>query len=903
MSVPSLSRRLRQHTKTAGTVTITNSSSGDRPFHSLDVRRVAGLLSVDSNRGLSTAEAKSRLESYGPNRLASDEGPTRLQLFARQFANALVLTLIGAAFIAGAVLGDWIDATVILVIVVLNAVIGYSQEQKAADAAEGLRRLAAPFATVIRDGVEVRVQTETIVPGDLISLAAGDRVFADGRLFAATHLGVAESELTGESVPTEKALAPVDPEASIGDRSSMVFSGTTVTTGRGTAIVTATGTETQIGRIAGMLAADEPPTPLEKELNKVGRRLGIIAVGIAIVVFGIGVAQGIPAESMFLLGVALAVAAIPEGLPAIVGITLGRGVQGMARRNAIVRRLPAVEALGAVTVICTDKTGTLTRNEIWVQETEMAALNIADLSTAPSDPRIARYAELAALCNDARRSGDTWIGDPTEIALHRSIAHLVDIPELERAYPRIDEVPFDSTRKRMTTLHRSEGGTLLVVKGAPEVVVPMCTNLESDSGIEPLDESRSRAALSAAEQMAGRGLRTLGIAYAERGDIPTDIESAEQDLILVAVTGMSDELRPEAKASVEEAAGAGIEVVMLTGDHEVTARSIAGDLGLLDNREVFSGHQLAAMAPSELAGRVERIGAYARVDPADKVKIVRAWQENDAIVAMTGDGVNDAPALRSADIGVAMGSGTDVARDASDIVLADDNFTTIVSAVREGRTIFANVRKVLSFLLSANVSEVIVVFTGFFFFASMGEPLLATQLLWINLVTDGLPALALGFDPPEPGVMRRPPDRRRSLLGWDSQLRLLARGTIMAAAVMAAFWVGIGAGYEWELTRTLGFTTLVLVQMAYVFALRIHESGWRNSLGSNYLVHGTVLISVLLQAIVVMTPVGNSVFHTVPMNLAAWGVALLLSLAGALGVLAVSTFVPGMSERGSGDGA
>ena len=877
-------------------------TSGTVAFHSLEVGRVAELLSVDPIEGLSAAEAESRLKSRGPNVLPADEGPTRLQLFARQFANALVLTLIGAAFVAGVFLGDWIDATVILVIVFLNAVIGYSQEQKAADAAEGLRRMAAPHATVIRDGVEAREQTETIVPGDLIRLAAGDRVFADGRLIESTHLGVAESELTGESIPTEKMAAPVDETASIGDRSSMVFSGTTVTTGRGTAIVTATGIETQIGKIAGMLSEDEPPTPLEKELNKVGRRLGIIAVGVAIVVFVVGVIQGNPTESMFLVAVALAVAAIPEGLPAIVGITLGRGVQAMARRNAIVRRMPAVEALGAVTVICTDKTGTLTKNEIWVQETEMAALSVADLSTAPSDPRIARYVELAALCNDARRSGDTWIGDPTEIALHRSIAHLVDISELEKSYPRIDEVPFDSTRKRMTTLHRAEGGTLLVVKGAPEVVVRRCSSLESESGVEPLDENRAEAALLAAEQMAKRGLRTLGLAYAKRSDIPTDIKSAEQDLILVAIAGMSDELRPEANTSVEEAARAGIEVVMVTGDHEVTARSIASDLGLLDDREVIGGRELSAMTSSELATRVEQIGAYARVEPSDKVKIVRAWQENGAIVAMTGDGINDAPALRSADVGVAMGSGTDVARDASDIVLADDNFATIVSAVREGRTIFANIRKVISFLLAANVSEVVVVFVGFLTFASLGQPLLATQLLWINLITDGLPALALGFDPPEPGVMNKPPERRRSLLGWDSQLRLLAGGTIMAAAVLATFWIGIEAGYEWELVRTLGFTTLVLVQLAYLFALRIHASGWRSGLGTNYLVHGAVLISILLQALVVMTPAGNRIFHTVPMGPAAWGIALLLSLAGALAVLGFSTFMPGMTQAGSGDG-
>jgi Ca2+-transporting ATPase len=862
---------------------------------------VAELLDVDPTVGLSSAQAESRLASNGPNRLPSDEGPTRLELFSRQFANALVLTLIAAALIAGAVLGDWIDATVILVIVVLNAAIGYSQERKAADAAEGLRRLAAPYATVQRDGAELRVQTETIVPGDLIRLTAGDRVFADGRLVEATHLRVDESELTGESVPTDKTAASVNEGAGVGDQLSMVFSGTAVTTGRGTAIVTATGTGTQLGHIAGMLTVEEPPTPLEKELSTLGKRLGIISVGIAVVVFAIGVAQGRPAESMLLIAVALAVAAIPEGLPAIVGITLGRGVQSMARSNAIVRRLPAVEALGAVTVICTDKTGTLTRNEIWVQQTEMAALSVPDLSSAPDDPRIARYAELAALCNDARRSGDTWIGDPTEIALHRSVAQLVDVAMLEEAYPRIDEIPFDSTRKRMTTLHMSESGALLVVKGAPEVVVPMCTSFESGSGVEPLDRKRSLAALSAAEQMAERGLRTLALAYARPSHPPDDVESAEHDLTLVAVTGMSDELRAEAKASVDEAVGAGIDVVMITGDHEVTARSIAEDLGLLKHREVFAGRELATMEPSQLAGRVEQIGAYARVDPADKVKIVRAWQENGAIVAMTGDGVNDAPALRSADVGIAMGSGTDVARDSSDIVLADNNFATIVKAVREGRTIFANIRKVIAFLLAANVSEVIVVFTGFLVFASLGEPLLATQLLWINLITDGLPALALGFDPPQPQVMHQPPDRHRSLLGWDSQLRLLVRGTILAAAVMTAFWVGIGAGYDWELTRTLGFTTLVLVQMTYVFALRIHESGWRNGLGTNYLVHGAVLISVLLQALVVMTPAGNRIFHTTPMSLTDWSLTVLLSLVGGLAVLAVSTFIPVMGERRPGD--
>lgn len=902
MSTRDSSRRWRQHTRKAGIVAITNSGSGRTPFHALDPETTAKSFSVDLTRGLDSAEATARLERWGPNQLPTAGKPTWLQLLTRQFKDALVLTLVVAAFVSGVVLGNWIDATVILIIVFLNAVIGFSQELKAAGAAEGLRELTAPYATVIRENVEVKVPTETIVPGDLIRIEGGDRVSADGRLVEAIRLSVAESELTGESVPTDKTSTPVAVEAPIGDRSSMVFSGTTVAAGHGIAIVTATGTATEIGRIAELLSEDEPPTPLEKELNKVGRRIGVLAVGVAIVVFGIGIAQGKPTESMFLLAVALAVAAIPEGLPAVVGITLGRGVQDMARRNAIVRRLPAVEALGAVTVICTDKTGTLTKNEIWVQETEMAALRMADPATAPSDPRIARYAELAVLCNDARRSEGTWLGDPTEIALLRSVAHLVDVPELRKAYPRIDEVPFDSTRKRMTTLHRSKAGVLLVVKGAPEVVVPMCTRLEGDCGVEPLDEDRSLAALSAAEQMAGRGLRTLALAYAEPSELPANLESAEGNLVLVALAGMRDELRPEARSSVEEAVEAGIIVVMITGDHEVTARTIAGDLGLLEDREVIGGRELAAMTSTELADRVERIGAYARVDPADKVKIVKAWQEQGAIVAMTGDGVNDAPALRSADIGVAMGSGTDVARDTSDIVLADDNFTTIVAAIRGGRTIFANLRKVIAFLLAGNVSEVLVVFTAFLMFGALGDPLLAVQLLWINLVTDGLPALALGFDPPGPGIMQKPPQRKRSLLGWESQLRLLGKGAIMATVVMAAFWIGIGSGYEWEHTRTLAFTTLVLVQMTYLFAVRISESGWRQGLASNYLVHGAALISVLLQVVVVMSPVGNSLFHTVPISLSDWTVAILLALGAALAVLAVSTFVPGMTDRQATDG-
>lgn len=865
--------------------------------HTLGADEVARLAQVHPNQGLEASEAARRLDRYGPNELEEDEGPSRFQVFLRQFTNALVLTLIAAAVISGALLQDWIDAGVILAIVFLNAAIGYSQEAKAADAAASLKRLAVPVATVVRGGMETEIPTPEVVPGDVILIETGDRIPADGRLIQLSHLRIDESELTGESVPVDKTLEPVIPEARLGDRSCMVFSGTTAVGGRAHAVVTATGEATEIGKIAGMLSKEEPPTPLEREMDKVGKRLGLLATGVAVIVFALGLTQGKAVETMFLLAVALAVAAIPEGLPAVVGITLGRGVREMASRNAIVRRMPAVEALGAVTVICTDKTGTLTRNEIWVQEAEMASLAVTDPSVLADDPRILRYAELVTLNNDARESGDRWLGDPTEIALLRSVAGIADIEALREERPRLDEIPFEAARKRMTTVHGGDSGYLVVVKGAPEVVIPLATRMETAEGIAELPVHRADSALSTAEDMASRGLRTLAVAYKVIGEMPDDLATEETDLILVAVTGMKDELRPEAATSIAEANGAGIQVVMVTGDHEVTARSIANELGLLADREVIGGKELATTPVDELAEEVADIGAFARVDPADKVKIVDAWRSRAEIVAMTGDGVNDAPALRTADVGVAMGSGTDVARDASDIVLADDNFATIVRAVREGRTIFTNIRKVIFFLLAANVSEVLVVFSGFLLFASLGEPLLATQLLWVNLVTDGLPALALGFDAPEPGVMLKPPERSRSLLDWRSQVRLVARGAILAVAVLAAFFYGNGADLSWVQTRTIGFTVLVIVQMTYVYALRVIEAGWREGLGSNRLLHGAVIGSLVLHALVVATPLGNELFQTVPITGGQWALAFGLAILGAVGVLILDVVDKRLTNR------
>jgi Ca2+-transporting ATPase len=874
----------------------TNAHVAVSPPHATPAEQIARELSADLDRGLASEEARRRLAQAGPNRIEDDDGPTRWDLLVRQFKDVLVLILIAAAAISGILLVDWIEATVIVLIVIINAAIGYIQEAKAADAAEGLRRLTSPTANVIRDGSERQIPTDEIVPGDLILIEAGDRVFADARVVSVSRLQVDESELTGESTPVAKTIDEVEPDAGLGDQRSMLFTGTVAVAGHAIGLVTATGQATEIGRIAGMLREEEPPTPLERELSNVGRGLGVLAGVVAVLVFGVGLAQGRPVESMFILAVALAVAAIPEGLPAVVAVTLGLGVQRMAKLNAIVRRLPAVEALGAVTVICTDKTGTLTRNEIRVQEVATEDDQVEDLSRVADGPQDDLVWELAILCNDARQTDDGWKGDPTDIALMLAASQKADPDELRRAWPRIDEIPFESTRKRMTTAHQSGERYLVVVKGAPEVVVPGCSSVYTPSGAVELDGDKSRRWLSLAEEMASRGLRTLTLAYRELDSAPGELSSADDDLVLTALVGMSDQIRDEARPSIDQATGAGITVVMITGDHEVTARSIADALGLLENREVMNGRQLHTTEDSAFERGVVQIGTYARVDPGDKVRIVRAWQGQGEIVAMTGDGVNDAPALRIADVGVAMGSGTDVAREASDIVLADDNFATIVAAVRSGRTIFSNIRRVISFLLAANVSEIIVVFAGFVLFSSLGEPLLATQILWVNLVTDGLPAVALGFDPPDHLVMQRPPTRRRSLLDRRSQLTVVIRGSILAGAVLIAFAYGAEMGFRWEVTRTLGFTTLVLVQLTYIYALRVSESGWRDGLTRNALLHWAILISVVLQFLVVTSPIGNRLFATTPLSVEQWLVAIGLSILSFLVIVVVSTRKPQPSD-------
>ncbi len=870
------------------------------PVHALGVDEVIRKMDSDLATGLTEDEAKRRLERDGPNQIAAEEGPSKLRLFLRQFTDLLTWILIGAAVISGLLLGDLLEAVVIMAIVVLNTVIGFTQEVGAEAALAELRELAAPMASVRRAGHPHRIPADEVVVGDVLELTAGDRVAADARVVESFRLRVDESALTGESLPVAKVIEPVDTATGVADRRSMVHAGTVISGGRGTAVVTGIGLDTEMGAIAQLLSEEEPATPLQVELARTGRRIAVFAGLAAIAVFTVGTLNGWELESMFLTAVALAVAAIPEGLPAVTTITLARGVREMATEHAIVRRLTAVEALGAADVICTDKTGTLTRNEMRVREVAFASGNRRKRDQLGSDaaaPEVEWYGTVVALCSDVRESQHALLGDPTEIALFESAdGPILDASELRRSHPRIDELAFDSDRKRMTTMHRWDGQVLIATKGAPERILERCSSRLTSDGPRPLGWDESAELLAEATEMGGRGLRTLAIAYrlveAPEGD-------PERDLVFVAIVGMSDELRDEVPPAVAAAKRAGIEVVMVTGDHAVTARAIGEELELVDGRSVVSGADLHGMAPHQLERDIAGIGVFARVEPADKVAIVDAWQAQGQIVAMTGDGVNDAPALRRADIGVSMGSGTEVSKQASDVVLADDNFATIVRAVERGRAIFSNLRQVVYFLLAANISEIIVMLVGSVVFASFGEPLLAVQLLWVNLVTDGLPALALGIDPPAEGLMDGPIRSDRNMLGRAHQIRLLWQGAILAAGPLFAFaWSTQVHGDQWEIARTLGFTTLVLVQLFHALTVRAqHRSVLRTPVRNRWLVIALVG-SAILHTVAVQTELGQQLLRSAPTNLADWW----LVLVGAIGPFLIIDALKVWIRRSRADG-
>ncbi|HEX9191761.1 MAG TPA: cation-translocating P-type ATPase [Candidatus Deferrimicrobiaceae bacterium] len=872
-------------------------------WHNLDIPDVLRTLRTDRESGLSDAGAAGRLREEGPNELPGGPVLSPWRILLSQFASTMVAVLLVAAAVS-ALLRDPADAAAILAIVVLNALLGFAQEYRAEKAVAALRRLAAPEVRVRRDGRVLVVPARNLVPGDIVLLEAGARVPADARLIEGHSLRVDESPLTGESAPVEKSTEPLpDPDLPLADRRNCLHLGTTVVHGRGTAVVTATGAATELGRVARMLSeVRREPTPLQRRMARLGRDLSLLALAIVAVLFGMGLLRGEDPGLLILTAVSLAVAAVPEGLPAVVTVTLALGSQRMLARRALIRRLPAVETLGSVTVICSDKTGTLTRNRMAVAEVASAGerASIGGGDAPPSLP--ASHAFLAAacaLCNDAvvpPPGGAPPLGDPTEVALAELSAR-VGLPKgmLEERFPRRAEVPFTSERKRMTTVHEADrkhlgpagatdpageavlpflGGApaFAITKGAADGLLPLCDAEWTGDGARPLSPAGRERILAEVAEMADRGLRVLGVAFRPLPEAPDGAwgEVRETGLAFLGHIGMIDPPRPEAAAAVATCRAAGIRPVMITGDHPRTALAVARTLGIDRGAPPVTGAELSRMTPGELAATARGSDVYARVSPEHKLAIVSALRADGHVVAMTGDGVNDAPALRKADIGVAMGeSGTDVAREASDMVLTDDNFATIVAAVEEGRVIYDNVRKFVLFILASNVGEILVMFLGPLL--GMPLPLLPLQILWINLLTDGLPALALGMEPAEVDVMRRPPrPPEEGVLGRGTWGYILAVGTLLAVLCLLVALPLFRAGDPaW---RTALFTTLTLAQMAHVLAIRsVRDPLYRRGLLSNRPLLLSVGVTVLLQLAVVYAPPLQAVFRTVALPMRSLG--------------------------------
>jgi Ca2+-transporting ATPase len=877
-------------------------------YHGMTAADAVAILDTDAERGLGIDEAARRAALYGPNKLRAEVRTPAWRMFLAQFNDFMIWVLFAAVAIS-AFEGQIPEAIAITAILLLNGVLGFVQEYRAEQALAALERMSAPAATVIRDGVETDIPSTELVPGDVILLESGDRVPADARLVLAVALRVEEASLTGESAPVSKVTDVVDDlNAVLGDRHNSVFAGTSVAVGRGRAVVTATGQATEMGKIADLLSAQEDHrTPLQEELQRVGKTIAMLVLAIAMLVFAVEVWRTLAGSGLTLLdalrspaarasittallvAISLAVAAIPEGLPAIVTVALSLGVRRMAGRNAIVRKLHAVETLGSTSFICSDKTGTLTRNEMTVRRllvgTDGAEV-LPDFALRPDDTEPDRNGrelllEIAASCNDARFSADgTLLGDPTETAMIVAAEHLSTDPIRPR---RIGEVPFDSHRKRMTTVHELEGRRVAYMKGGADVVVGLCTHALLRGETVPMDDAlRGRLhGLNAA--LASGGHRTLAFAFrALESDEPDEGEVLERDMTYVGIMGLLDPPRAEVAAAIAECHRAGIRVAMVTGDHALTATAVGAEIGLLEGRRVLTGADISRMSDEELYAAAEDTRIYARVDPEHKLRIVDALQRRGHIVAMTGDGVNDAPALKRADIGVAMGRiGTDVSREAADMVLSDDNFATIVEAVRQGRAVYDNLRKFILFLLSCNTSEVLIVFTTALL--SPQPALLPMQLLWINLVTDGLPALALGVDPGSPRVMDRPPrGADESILTPRRQLQVVFQGVLITLGALAMY-LGVEHGLiasDGALhAQTMLFTTIVLSQLLHAFNFRsATRSVFRLETLKNRWLVAAFLGSVALQGLVIYVPPLQQLFRTQALGVHDWIAVLVASV-------------------------
>ena len=830
-------------------------------FHNKNKEETLKLLSTNRESGLSAGQVAELQQKYGPNRLKEKKKKTLAQRFFDQFKDVMILILIAAAIVSFVIVcveknwGELFEPALILLIVLLNAAMGVYQEGKAEKALDALKNMSAPHARVIRDGKESVIDAAELVPGDIIKLEAGDFIPADARLLHSVSLKSEESALTGESVPSEKdADAEVAEKAPLGDRNNMVFSGCSVTYGTAVAVVTATGMDTEMGRIANLLDGEgETQTPLQQKLAQLGKYLGIVALAACGVIFVVGLINDTPPLEIFMTAVSLAVSAIPEGLPAIVTIVLSIGVQRMVKRNALIRRLPAVETLGGASIICSDKTGTLTQNRMTLVKAYLDGAQDTEDITDNNSEAIKKLLAWGTLCCDGsvifEDGGEKHIGDPTETAIVLA-AHKNGMPkdDLNRTSPRLAEIPFDSDRKLMTTVNRINGKNIVIVKGAFDMMAVRCVAGDLQKAKEMT------------ERMSENALRVLAIAYKEIDSVPQNptSEELENGLTFMGLVGMIDPPRPEAKVAVATCRRAGIKPIMITGDHVVTASAIARELGILvDGDRAITGAELDAMNDTELDAQVEQISVYARVSPENKIRIVKAWQRKGQVVSMTGDGVNDAPALKAADIGCAMGiTGTDVAKGAADMTLTDDNFATIVEAVKEGRGIYANIKKVVGFLLGTNIGEVITVFVAMLAWAK--TPLLSMQLLWINLVTDSLPAIALGMEAVESDVMdRKPKPKDEGIFAHGLGIRVVLQGMMFAALTLTAFWIGWGGNdANIDAGRTMAFSVLALCQIVQAYNMRSDRSLFKIGAFTNRTLNLAALVSIALVALVLFTPVG-----------------------------------------------
>ncbi|MBO8171107.1 MAG: calcium-transporting P-type ATPase, PMR1-type [Bacillaceae bacterium] len=895
-----------------------------REWYSLDKTEVLAILKSDAGKGLTSKEAQKRLDKTGENEIKEKDRISPFTLLLNQFKDFMVLVLLAATLISG-LLGEYTDAITIIAIVVINGILGFVQEFRAEKSLKALKELTAPMARVIRDGNMQEIAAKELVPGDIVVFEGGDRVPADIRILSAKGLQIEESALTGESLSVQKHDQPIDkPNIPLGDQENMAFMGTMVTQGSGRGVVVATGMSTEMGKIADLLqSTDSLQTPLQKRLEQLGKVLVGVAIALTVLVVVAGIWHGHSPYQMFLAGVSLAVAAIPEGLPAIVTIALALGVQRMIKRRAIVRKLPSVETLGCATVICSDKTGTLTQNKMTVTHLWTDRGNPVEVTGSGYHPAgnffqdgkeisIRKNSPLyqlllyGVLCNNSeliheqkrsvfrKKQGNGWDikGDPTEGALLVAARKAgIRKEDVLREWRRVEEFPFDSTRKMMSVIaERQKGQRRVVAKGAPDVLLQKCTYLLYQGRIQRMTPSLRQKILHMNDQLAGKALRNLAVAYRDlaAGEQVKSERDAERNLVFVGLMGMIDPPRREVREAIAHCRQAGIRTVMITGDHQATAEAIAAQLGILDSGGLtVNGQDLYNMSDTELKEKVNDIRVYARVSPEHKLRIVKALQSRGHVVAMTGDGVNDAPAIKAADIGVAMGiTGTDVTREASSLILADDNFATIKAAIEEGRNIYDNIRKFIRYLLASNVGEILVMFMAMM--AGMPLPLVPIQILWVNLVTDGLPAMALGVDSAEEDVMNRPPRPKNESvfsrgLGW----KIVSRGFLIGISTLAVFWLSLQQEPDQLVkAQTMAFTTLVMAQLIHVFDCRSEKSVFHRNLLENKWLVLSVIVSVILMLGVIYIDQLQPVFKTVSLGIEEWIIILIFS--------AIPTFLAGI---------